>query len=561
MIRISSAASGLLALALLAMPALLSMPARAAREQLTIGVAQFPSSMHPNIDPEVIKTYVLDFAMRPISAFDRDWTNVCMLCTELPSMANGMVRLEPGAGGHQGMAVTVRLRPGLKWADGAPITTADLAFTAKVGRDPNSGFADTRVWARLREVELIDPLTAVMHLDEINALFDRLPQLLPEHVEGPIYARAPGAEYGRQTAYNRAPTTAGLYNGAYRITDYRSGQGIVLEPSENWTGARPALRRIIVKPIENTASLQANLLSGDVDMAPGDAPGLTIDQVLALKKQHPDRFTYLFRPALTYEHIDLDLANPILADLRVRRAMIHAIKRRDMVDMLFEGQQPVANDFVNPMDPMYSATTMTYDYDPARTRALLAEAGWTTAGSTDGICRNAAGARLSLPFGTTSGNRLRELQQQVLQSQWKAACIEVLIKNEPARSFFGETLKKRNFKGLMMYAWTFGVSYPPRGTLASDQIPSEANGFGGSNYMGFRDPAMDEAIGIAETELDPVRRRAAWAEIQRIYAEQLPALPLFFRAEAYVLPKWLKGVTPTGTSDYSSLWAETWTAQ
>ena len=56
--------------------------------------------------------------------------------------------------------------------------------------------------------------------------------------------------------------------------------------------------------------------------------------------------------------------------------------------------------------------------------------------------------RLSLTFGTTAGNRLRELQQQVLQSQWKAACIEVLIKNEPARSFFGETLKRRAYGGL-----------------------------------------------------------------------------------------------------------------
>ena len=80
----------------------------------------------------------------------------------------------------------------------------------------------------------------------------------------------------------------------------------------------------------------------------------------------------------------------------------------------------------------------TYGHDPAKAKALLTEAGWTP--GADGICRNAAGQRLSLEFATTSGNRLRELTQQILQNQWKASCIEVTIKNERPRSLFGETL-------------------------------------------------------------------------------------------------------------------------
>jgi peptide/nickel transport system substrate-binding protein len=528
-----------------------------AEDELIIGVSQFPSSLHPNIDPEVIKTYTLDFALRAITAFDKDWKNTCMLCTELPTLDNGMVRIEPGADGKPGMAVTVKLRPGLKWADGVPITTADLAFTAKVGRDPTSGFANTRVWNEVRDVEVLDPLTAVIHLVEVEALYDRLPVMLPEHVEAPVYARVAGTgDYVRQTTYNRAPTTPGLYNGPYRIAGYQSGQSIILEPNEHWTGQKPALRRIIIKAIENTASLQANLLSGDVDMAPGDAPALTIDQVLALRRAYPDRFTYLFHPALTYEHVDFNLDNPIIADVRVRRALLHALDRKTLVNKMFEGLQPVADSFVNPLDPMHAEGAAHYSYDPKRARALLAEAGWTP--GDDGICRNAAGDRLSFEFRTTSGNRLRELQQQVMQSQWKATCIEVNIKNEPARTFFGETMKHRSFAGLSMYAWTFSISYPPRQTLASDQIPNPANGWGGSNYMDFRNQAMDAAIGIAESELDVAKRKVAWADMQRIYADQLPVLPLFFRAEAFVIPKWLKGVDPTGTADYSSLWAETW---
>ncbi len=544
--------------ALLAL-ALLAAPARA-KDELIIGVAQFPSSLHPNIDPEVIKSYTLSFALRPMTAFLPDGPNVCIACTELPTLQNGLVKLEPRGDGKPGMAVKVTLRDDLFWGDGVKVTTADLAFTAMVGHDPTSGFANTRTWGRVERVEVIDPRTAVLHFDEVSTLYDRLPGMLPAHIEGPVYARTKGTgEYGKQSTYNRAPETPGLWNGPFRLVTYQSGSLITLEPNEAWRGRKPALKRIIIKAIENTAALQANLLSGDIDMAPGDAPSLTIDQVLQLRKQQPDRFTYIFKPALTYEHIDLNLDNPILADRRVRRALLHAIDRNTLVARLFEGLQPVADAFVNPLDPMAASGLPSYQYDLARAKSLLAEAGWKP--GEDGICRNPAGDRLSLQFSTTAGNKLRELQQQVLQNQWKGACIEAIIRNEPARTFFGETLKKRVFTGMALYAWSFGVSYPPRQTLASDQIPSSANNFGGSNYMNWRNDEVDRAVLVAETDLDPAHQKAAWATLQRIYAEELPVLPLFFRSDAHVFPTWLKGVRPTGTADYSSLWAEEWRSE
>jgi peptide/nickel transport system substrate-binding protein len=106
----------------------------------------------------------------------------------------------------------------------------------------------------------------------------------------------------------------------------------VLEPNPHWAGGKPGFRRIVLRHIvlrhiENTAGLQANLLSGDVDMVSGEGSGLTIDQVLALQKQHPDSFRYTFKPSLTYEHIDLKKENPLLADVRVRRALLMAMDR------------------------------------------------------------------------------------------------------------------------------------------------------------------------------------------------------------------------------------------
>ena len=542
------AAIGLAALAL-------SGPARA-KDDLVIGVAQFPSSLHPSIDAEVIRTYVLDFAIRPITAFDPGWKNSCLLCTELPTIANGRARFE-GEGEQRGMAVTLTLKPDLKWGDGTPVTTRDLEFTWKAGRDPASGWSNSNPWERAKSLDIVDEHTAVLHLAGVMVSYNQWDALLPAHIEGPVLARAANtADYIRQTTFNRAPTTPGLWNGPYRISEYQSGNQVVLEPNPAWSGRKPGFRHIVIRLIDKTPALLANLQSGDVDMVAGEGVGLTIDQVIQLQKQQPDRFTYIFKPSLTYEHIDLQASNPILADPRVRRALLLGIDRKTLTARLFEGKQPVADSWVNPLHPMYSDAAAKYGFDPAQARALLAEAGWKP--GPDGICRNARGERLSLELSTTAGNQLRELVEQVLQNQWKASCIEIGIRNEPPRTLFGETLKQRKFPALAMYGWSSTVTEGPRRTLHSAQIPTAANNWGGANYTGFSNPRMDTLIEQAETELDPAKAKALWAEMEKIYADQLPVLPLFFRAEPHVVPKWLDGYTPTGHGDYSVLWSENW---
>jgi peptide/nickel transport system substrate-binding protein len=541
---------------------LLARPAAAAttHPDLTIGVSSFPSTLHPAIDPDLIKFYMLGFAARPITAFDPTGHLVCMLCTEIPSLANGGARLEDLPGGGQGMAVTFHFQPGLQWGDGAPMGAADLAFTARVGRDPNSGFSNTHFWTIVSRVDVVDPQTAVMHLTELNYQFAQLGGVLPAHLEAPVFERAAGpGDYMQQSQYNRMPTDPGLFNGPYLITGYDLGSRVVLQRNPYWHGTKPSFDRIVIKTIGNTAALQTNLLSGDVDMVPGEGVGLTLDQVLALQKQYPERFAYAYKPNLSYTHIDLQLDNPILTDIRVRRALLLGINRQNMVDKLMGGRVPVANSFINPREEIYNADVPVYPYDPARARALLADAGWTP--GEDGICRNANGQRLTLEFSTSTGVRSRELLQQVMQSEWRGIGVETVIRNEPPRTLFGETLKHRSFKGLAMFAWSSSIESSPRQVLSSGQIPTPTNNWGGGDYTDFRNATMDADIAAMEKELDPAKRRPLWAEMQRIYAEQLPVLPLFFGSEAHVWPLWLKGVVPTGHNQVSSLWAETWYAE
>ncbi len=544
-------------LALIAAGILAGTPAaQAGSGELRIGITQFPFTLNPLIDSMLAKSYVLAMTRRPVVAYDHDWQLVCFLCTELPTIENGLAVPEALPDGGQGIAVTYRLHPEATWGDGTPVTTDDVVFTWEVGRHPQTGVSDIEGFQRVLSIDEVDDKTYTVHVDRITFDYNTYGSfaLLPAHIERPIF-EAGAAEYRNRTAYDTDPTNPGLSFGPYRVTEVSTGSHVVLEPNATWYGPAPAFERIVVRVIENTPALEANLLSGAVDMIAGEL-GLTLDQALAFEQRNGDRYNVIFKPGLIYEHIDLNLDNPVLQDGRVRQALVYALNREVISRELFAGRQPVAHASVSPLDWIHSEDVPTYPYDPARAAELLDEAGWSTI--ENGFRHNAQGERLSLELMTTAGNRSRELVQQVLQSQWRESGIEVRIRNEPARVFFGETVTKRAFTGLAMFAWLSSPESVPRTTLKSDEIPTPENGWGGQNYTGYRNAEMDRLIDAIEVELNRDKRRTLWHRLQVLYATDLPVIPLYWRANAYVLPKWLEGVRPTGHQGTTTLWVEEW---
>jgi peptide/nickel transport system substrate-binding protein len=535
--------------------AALAGPARAAEDELVIGITQFPSTFNPNIDSMLAKSYVLGMTRRPFTVFDADWQLECMLCTELPTIENGLAVPETTPDGKQGIAVTYTIRPDARWGDGTPITTRDVVFTWEVGRHPKSGVIPKEFYRSLYAIDAKDDKTFTLHFDKLTFDYNAINafDLLPAHLEEAAFSE-PEA-YRHRTLYETDTTNPGLYFGPYRIAEVVPGSHVVLVPNPTWWGDKPQFERIVVRVIENTAALEANLLSGAIDMIAGEL-GLTIDQALAFEKRHGDRFQILYKPGLAYEHIDLNLDNPILADRRVRRALLYGLDRQAISDKLFEGRQPVADSNVNPLDWVHADDTPRYAFDPAKAATLLDEAGWTL--GKGGIRRNAAGEPLTLEIMTTAGNRTRELVEQVLQSQWKQLGIDARIRNQPARVFFGQTVSERKFPAMAMFAWISAPESVPRTTLHSDHIPTAANNWAGQNYTGFRNKEVDALIDAIEIELDRDKRRELWRRLQHIYAEELPALPLYFRANPYILPKGLKGIRPTGHQYPTTLWVEDW---
>ena len=533
--------------------------AQRTKGELVIGVAQFPPSLHPSITAQSIKNYILAMARRPLTVYGPDWKLTCMLCTELPTIENGRAKIVDLPDGGKGIAATYTLRADAVWGDGKPVTAQDVLFSWRLGNENDFGFNNPELYKNIVKLDVADARTFTIttgHLQyDYNDIHDL--QVLPEHIEGPVVAGLTDpADYNKLSVFNREPTNPGLYNGPYLITEFKPGSHVVLTANPRWRGDKPFFNKVTVRAIENTAALEQNLLSGDVDYVAGEGFGLPVDQGLSIQKRFPDRFDYQFVAAQSFEHLDFQLGNPLFTDRRVRQALFYALDRQALSDRLFEGKSPVAKSWVSMRDFGYAADVKDYKYDPVRARALLDEAGFKP--GPDGIRLSPAGQRLSFELRTTAGLQVRELVEQILQSQWKEVGAEATIRNEPARTFFGETLRKRSFTGIVLYAQASKPEQSPVIFLGSGNIPRAENNFGGSNFPGYSSPAMDKLIAAMEVELDPTKRKAIWRDMQALYADDLPQMPLYFNANAFLIPKWLKDVVPTGHAYPTTYWIESW---
>jgi peptide/nickel transport system substrate-binding protein len=519
---------GLAIVLLLACGALRASPAAARADlSLTIGLSQFPTELHPFAISSGAKNTVLGAVRRGLFAYDPHGDLVCRLCTELPSLANGRVRIEPDGS----ESVTITLLPGLTFADGTSLGARDLL----------RGLEEARVFQNIQTTAtMIDDRTVRYRLPAPSSDLGRaIPDPYPAAIDTAPPADAIARLHG--TTYSRAPTTPGLWNGPYLVAEIHPDASVILAPNPTWQGRKPAFRHVELRLIGNTAALEANLLSGDVDL-PSAEVGLSFDQALQIARDHQDRFNTVFAPGEGVELLAVQLGNKLLADPRTRLAILAAIDRRTIAAKLFGNREPVATGFLPPQ--------------LSRAPGQVRVAGFVP--GADGILRSPSGARFSIPIVTTAGNATRELMEQVMQTQLRQVGIELTIANVAARTLFGETLRQRNFSGLVLYQFGLAPGAVPFEQFHSHAIPTAANGYRGLNYPGLADPAMDSALEAATADLSQAGLTGAWTRIQGAYAADLPSLPLLDATKAFIVPKWLTGVAPPRETGMMTLWIEDW---
>ncbi len=555
-----------LAVALVSMLGFQTAYAGGSNKELKIGISQEFENLNPLIMTMSATVYIHSMVGRALVTMDSNSKWVPQLAETIPSMEKGTAKLVD-FGGKKKVVATWQIKQNANWGDGKPVVCEDFAFARSVAASATVSVGEKETYTQVEKIDWDNktPKLCTFTYDKARWDFYALGRLypLPKHLEEPIFSKHGSKKegYEKNSLYVKTPTNPGLYNGPYTISEVKLGDHVTVVPNPKWEGQKPAIQKIIIKLIPNTGTLEANLRSGQIDMI-GTMGLLALDQAINFEKKVKAEnlpFIVTYTPSVTYEHIDVNLENPILKDPKVRQALLFAANREEMVKALFEGKQQVADHFISPKDPWYSndpKQVKVYRYSRREATKLLDEAGWKM--GADGF-RTKNGKRLSFTFMTTAGNKTRELVQVYLQEQWKQVGVEVNIKNEPARVYFSETTKKRKFDSLAMYAWVSSPEQNPKSNVASKNIPSDKNGWSGQNYPGWINKDVDQACDSLDVEFNPAKRRELAIRIAKAYTEEVPVIPLFYRSDVSVVPPTLKNYVPTGHQFSETGFVESWT--
>ncbi len=456
---------------------------------------------------------------------------VPLLATEVPSPENGGVVLREDGG----MDVTWKLRPGVKWHDGVPFTSADVKFTVDAIHSPAYNPESTDGFDRIASVDTPDSLTAVVHYKEVYAPYEIqfIRGALPKHL-------LDGKEIDAATEYNRNP----LGTGPYKVTEWKTGEYILLEKvPDYWRGAEyPKIARILFKFIPNTTTRINQLKSGEAHLAAlvpwdkfrelKDVAGLTMHRMMGN----------------SYEHITLNERSvPAFRDVRVRRALIHAIDRELLARTVLDGLAPVIDGSIQPLSWAYTDSVRKYPYDTTRARTLLDEAGWRDTNG-DGI-REKEGAPLRFTLMTQAGFAIRENIAQAVQRQLKDVGVDVKI-----QLVDGTAISSLWFEGKFdaMLHWWHMPSDPEITTFfASDRTPPA-----GRNINYIADDSLDRLMYASDRTVARAPRRALLVAAQQRLSELAPEIPLYNVTRLDAVPATLRNFkgNPTNTGIFWNVW-------
>jgi peptide/nickel transport system substrate-binding protein len=243
-------------------------------------------------------------------------------------------------------------------------------------------------------------------------------------------------------------------------------------------------------------------------------------------------------PSVFWEHVVLNSQAEPLTDPVVRQALAYAIDRQQVVEVLLDSSFPVLQSVLRPFQLGYRPAFEGYAYEPDRARSLLSAAGWRL--GSDGIFEK-DGRELEIPIVITAGDELRRTTVRLMADQAARAGIRLTARSETPDRLFGALHVQGDFTAAM-YAIGSGLEPTVTALLASDQIPSEGNGFTGQNVYRWSDPGADRLMRLSDRTVDDAARARALAQVQAIVADQVPLIPLYQQPNAVAYTQALSGV-------------------
>lgn len=446
------------------------------------------------------------------------------------------------------MIVTFRLKPGLQWSDGAPLTSADSVYAFTLASDPASQISKY----------LIDRTQSYEALDETALQWWGRPGFIDSAYADNFFAPLPKHLWGAQSPADlaRADLTARLPLGwgAYIFKEWVPGQYLRLDKNPNYFRAAenlPAFESLVFRFLPDAESAISALTAGDCDLLD---TSLRLEGQLTLltqlEKNGQARLAIATTPLM--ERLDLGIVPAsyddgpgpndrpnLLGDVRTRQAIAYCLDRQKVVDIVFSGLTNVPDSFVPSSHPLYSAESAHYSHDSNRGIALLEQVGWKDEDSNPATPRTAlnisgilSGTPLTLKYWTTGATQRRQVAE-ILSASLAECGIGVTVEYFDPNAFYapgpGGPLFGRQFD-LAEYAITSAGSDPACAAFTSDSLPNAANGWLGVNLSGYKNPDFDLLCAQARHTLpDDAKYAGLWKQMQAIYANDLPSIPLYQR--------------------------------
>ncbi|QUJ68906.1 peptide ABC transporter substrate-binding protein [Photobacterium sp. GJ3] len=436
-----------------------------------------------------------------------------------------------------GKTVTFHLRDGLQWSNGEPLTAADFVYSFQRNADPASAAPYSWYLATaniLNAVEITDGKKAketlgVKALDEHTVQFT-LTQPTPYFVKTlshpstfPVYRKVV-----EQFGDNWTRPEHIVSSGAYTLTNWVVNERIdLVRNPKYWNDAKTVINKAAYLAIENQTAEYNRYRTGEIDIT----STFPLEQYKQIKKERPDEL--LTMPSLATYYYLFNLEKKPFDDVRVRKALAYAIDR-DVVTKIILGQGQIPAYGVTPPAvagfdaPVLPWSKLNQKERNQKAKALLAEAGFS----------KDKPLKFELVYNTNEAHKKLAL---AMMSMWKQSLpVEVDLANQEWKTFL-EKLAQKDF-GLARYAWV--GDYNEASTFLS-YFESK-----GMNYSRWANPAYDQAMANALAATSETERNKFYQEAERIFSEEMPAIPLYFYTKTVVKSPKVGGYSTTNASAY-----------
>ncbi len=474
------------------------------RALLRIGVVSSPNNLDPRVGTDEASQRIHQLIFDQLFRID-DGLRV------VPGLAESL-------GQPDDRTYVVRLRRGVRFHDGHELTSADVAYTFTCFLDPSFVSARKGAYRLLESVRAIGRYDVVFTLKEPFGSF-------------PVNLVMPVVPAGAGPSLSAAPIGTGPYRFSRNVADDR----VVLAANADYYDGRPRNDGIELRVVPDDIMRGLELRQGGIDAVINDlAPDIVHEF------QREGRLQVVTSPGTDYAYVGINTRDPALRDVRVRRALAYAIDRAAIVEYLRRGFATPAVGILPPMSWAYEPGVTQYQFDPAGAMRLLDEAGFR---DPDG---DGPAPRLSLTLKISS-TEFNRLQSAVIQQDLRRVGIALDVRAYEFATLYADVLKG-NFQ-LFTLQWV-GVSDPDmlRRVFHSKQMPPV-----GFNRGFFSDPAVDALVDQATSSTDDLLRRTLYSRAQRLIADEVPYVSLWYKTNVAVTRTDLRGLTLSPAADFRAL--------